>query len=40
METKQKVKIVFDTDILGAKRGENPIPGAFVNASDAQKDLF
>jgi hypothetical protein len=25
---------------LGAKRGENPIPGAFVNASDAQKDLF
>lgn len=39
-ENPDGTQIVFDTDILGAKRGENPIPGAFVNASDAQKDLF
>ena len=39
-ENPDGTQIVFDTDILGAKRGEKPIPGAFVNASDAQKDLF
>ncbi|MBO5849665.1 MAG: hypothetical protein J6Q47_00090 [Paludibacteraceae bacterium] len=39
-ENPDGTQIIFDTDILGAKRGENPIPGAFVNASDAQKDLF
>ena len=39
-ENPDGTQIIFDTDILGAKRGENPLPVEFVNASESGKLVF
>lgn len=39
-ENSDGTPILFDTDILGNKRGYRPIPGPFSDASQAEKKLF